>query len=137
MHIFIYIAGTIDSVLIKGVSSFQRQFYAHLYLAGTIDSVLIKGVSSFQRQFYAHLFLAGTIDSILIKGVVMQFMGPCLCTCNNHAIVHRVDSVPCVNVIVYADEKSELGMEELMAEAYTLKAIHDKVCQLARKGQDT
>jgi hypothetical protein len=27
-----------------------------------------------------------------------------------------------------SDDKSELGMEELMAEAYTLRAIHEKVC---------
>lgn len=30
---------------------------------------------------------------------------------------------------VYSDEKSELGMEELTAEADTLQAIHDKVCK--------
>ena len=32
-----------------------------------------------------------------------------------------------IKLDMFADEKSELGMEELMAEAYTLKAIHDKV----------
>lgn len=28
----------------------------------------------------------------------------------------------------HSDDKSELGMEELMAEAYMLRAIHEKVC---------
>ena len=33
----------------------------------------------------------------------------------------------CVSESVAADVKSELGREELMAEAYVLRSIHDKV----------
>ena len=47
-------------LLIKGVFSFHSgSFYTHLYLAGTVDSVLIKGKSSFQLMSYK-LFLRGT-----------------------------------------------------------------------------
>ena len=28
----------------------------------------------------------------------------------------------------HSDDKSELGMEEMTAEAYMLRAIHEKVC---------
>ena len=38
-----------------------------------------------------------------------------------------------LSVCVYSDEKSELGMEELTAEADTLRAIHDKVCLQIRE----
>ena len=38
----------------------------HIYVAGTVDSVLIKGASSFQG--YMHIYVAGTVDSVLIKG---------------------------------------------------------------------
>ena len=42
--------GTTRSVLIRGVSSFQRLFCTHLYAAGTVDSDLIKEVSLFRRS---------------------------------------------------------------------------------------
>ena len=47
-------------------------FCTLLYVAGTMDSVLIKGVSSFQRLFCTLLYVhvAGTVDSVLIKGGV-------------------------------------------------------------------
>ena len=35
--------GTTRSVLIREVSSFQMSFCTHLYVAGTMDSVMIKG----------------------------------------------------------------------------------------------
>ena len=40
---------TAESVLISEVSSFQGQFCTQLYLAGTLDSVLIKVVSLYFR----------------------------------------------------------------------------------------
>ena len=52
-----YVAGTMDSVLIKGVSLFtcKRLFCTHLYVARTVDSVLIEGMSSFQKSLCTHL----------------------------------------------------------------------------------
>ena len=52
------------------MSSFQRLFCTLLYVAGTVGSVLIKGVSSFQRLFCTLLYVAGTVGSVLIKGGV-------------------------------------------------------------------
>ena len=41
------VLGTAENVLIYSeVSSFQKQFCTQLYLAGTLDGVLIKGVPS-------------------------------------------------------------------------------------------
>ena len=42
--------GTTTSVLIRGVSAFQRLFCTHFYVAGTMDSVLIKEVSLFRSS---------------------------------------------------------------------------------------
>ena len=44
-------------------------------------------------------------------------------------MVYRHAQNDCVHRPIYADDKSELGMEELMGETYTLKAVQNKVCQ--------
>ena len=63
--------GTTRSVLIKGVSSFQRLFCTHLYVAGTMDSVLIKEVSLFQRslieRFHCAQYIVLESESTVLK----------------------------------------------------------------------
>ena len=54
--------GTARSVLIRGVSSFQRLFCTHLYVAGTMNSVLIKEVSLFRRSLIVRLLVGYPCD---------------------------------------------------------------------------
>ena len=58
-------------------------------------------------------------------------MNSCFLMGTMHACMYHMTSPVC-NCALYgfycvADDKSELGMEELMGEAYTLRAIHNKV----------
>ena len=65
--------------------------------------------------------LKGVVDSQLhmqLATVLVQSM----------MVVYRHAHNDCVHRPIYADDKSELGMEELMGETYTLKAVQNKVC---------
>ena len=57
------------SVLIEGVSLFQRLFCTPFYVAGTTGGVLILEVLNSEVPPYTFLCVAGTMQSVLIEGL--------------------------------------------------------------------
>ena len=81
--------GTTRSVLIKGVSSFRRLFCTHIYIAGTVDSVLIKEVFLFQKSlietFHVLYFVTFVAEAIQIICMSACAYG---CMCNVYVCAH-------------------------------------------------
>ena len=88
-----------SSVPMRGVSSFQRLFCTRLYVAGTVDSVLIKEVSLFQKLSIERLhcaFVLALLKSLNVHTCKPQYymwymfqLLP-LVSCKFHSETHKV-----------------------------------------------